>query len=177
MNINLKPIKCTRNELGFTLVELMTTLSIAAILTFTAAPYVGQMVQSNALTSQSNEMVAILNFARSEAIRRNSVVKLCRADTEVIDTCSNNLGQWKYWLVLDNTAVLKRGIVPGLGSIEQTSNFYLDMLSFKPDGLVYSNNALANGKKLQLKAENNYRCILLGAGSRISITKATTNCI
>jgi hypothetical protein len=67
--------------------------------------------------------------------------------------------------------------VPGLGSIEQTSNFYLDTLSFKPDGLVYSNNALANGKKLQLKAKSNYRCILLGAGSRVSVTKATTNCI
>jgi type IV fimbrial biogenesis protein FimT len=155
----------------------MTTLSIAAILTFAAAPYVGQMVQSNALTSQSNEMVAIFNFARSEAIRRNSTVKICRADTEEIDTCSTSLGQWKYWLVLDNASVLKRGIVPGLGSIQQTSNFYLDTLSFKPDGLVYSNNALANGKELQLKAENNYRCILLGAGSRISVTKETTNCI
>lgn len=177
MNNSFKLTKCVKNELGFTLVELMTTLSIAAILTFTAAPYVGQMVQSNALTSQSNEMVAIFNFARSEAIRRNSTVKICRADTEEMDTCSTSLGQWKYWLVLDNASVLKRGIVPGLGSIQQTSNFYLDTLSFKPDGLVYSNNALANGKELQLKAENNYRCILLGAGSRISVTKETTNCI
>ncbi len=177
MNINLTPTTCKKNALGFTLVELMTTLSIAAILTFTAAPYVGQMFQSNALTSQSNEMVAIFNFARSEAIRRNSMVKICRADTEEIDTCSASLGQWKYWLVLDNSSVLKRGIVPGLGSIEQTSNFYLDTLSFKPDGLVYSNNALANGKKLQLKSKSNYRCILLGAGSRVSVTKATTNCI
>jgi type IV fimbrial biogenesis protein FimT len=177
MNNSFKPIKCIKNEQGFTLVELMTTLSIAAILTFTAAPYVGQMVQSNALTSQSNEMIATFNFARSEAIRRNSTVKICRADTEEIDTCSTSLGQWKYWLVLDNASILKRGIVPGLGSIQQTSNFYLDTLSFKPDGLVYSNNALANGKELQLKAENNYRCILLGAGSRISVTKETTNCI
>ena len=178
MNINLTSTKrVVKNELGFTLIELMTTLSIAAILTVTAAPYVGQMFQSNALTSQSNEMVAIFNFARSEAIRRNSIVKICRADTEVIDTCSTVVGQWKYWLVLDNTAVLKRGIVPGLGAIEQTSNFYLDSLTFKPDGLVYSNNALANGKKIQLKSKDNYRCIVLGAGSRISVTKETTNCI
>lgn len=177
MKINLKRIRCKQYQLGFTLVELMTTLSIAAILAFTAGPYVQQMLQSNALTSQSNEMVALFNFARSEAIRRNSIVKICRSDTENSDVCSTTAGQWKYWLILNSTTVLKRGIVPSLGSMQQMSNFHLDTLIFKPDGLVYSNNQLANGKQLQLKAKDNYRCIILGSGSRISVNKATTNCI
>lgn len=176
MKINNQWFGTQHKQLGFTLVELMTTLSIAAILAFSAGPYVGQMYQSNALTSQSNEIVAILNFARSEAIRRNNSVKFCRADSETASTCSSNTGQWKYWLILSNTTVLRRGIVPSLGSIEQISNFTVDTLNFKPDSLVYSNNQLATGKVIQLKAKNNYRCIILGAGSRISVNKATAKC-
>ncbi len=59
---------------GFTLLELMVTLAIAAILATTAMPGFTQSIVKNRLTTYNNELVGALNLARSEAIKRNQQV-------------------------------------------------------------------------------------------------------
>lgn len=66
---------------GFTLVELMITLSIAAILLTQAVPSFTAMIANNRITSQINELVTAINMGRSEAAKRNTTVILCGSAT------------------------------------------------------------------------------------------------
>jgi len=68
----------SKNNAGFTLIELMVTVSIAAILIGMAIPSFTDTIASNRLTANANEMVTALNFARSEAIKRGTQVTIAR---------------------------------------------------------------------------------------------------
>jgi len=62
---------------GFSVVELMATVALLAILLGIGVPSFVTMVQNNRLVSQINEFVTSLHLARSEAIKRNVDVGLC----------------------------------------------------------------------------------------------------
>lgn len=62
---------------GFTLVELMITLAVAAILLTVAVPGFRDIIQNNRVTTQTNELVTALQLARSEGIKRGMTVSLC----------------------------------------------------------------------------------------------------
>ncbi len=69
-----KPVK----NLGFTLMELMVTVSIAAILMGIAVPSFTSTIASNRLTTNANALITVLSFARSEAIKRGKQVTVLR---------------------------------------------------------------------------------------------------
>ena len=69
---------------GFTLIELMITLAISAILLSVAAPAYQSFIGSTAFTTATNDLVAALNMARSEALKRDGQVSL-RASNIVSD--------------------------------------------------------------------------------------------
>ncbi len=56
---------------GVTLLELIVAILILAILATLAAPALQDFTRSNRVTAQTNELVAFINLARNEAIRRN----------------------------------------------------------------------------------------------------------
>ena len=64
---------------GFTLVEVMATVAILAVLVMLAGPRFGTMIQRMRTTTLTNELVTSLNYARSEASRRGLPVSLCPA--------------------------------------------------------------------------------------------------
>ena len=64
-------------EHGFTLIELMVTIAVLAIIVTLAAPSFQATIENNRLTSQANELVTALALARSEAVRRNTPVTVC----------------------------------------------------------------------------------------------------
>ncbi|MBN8778070.1 GspH/FimT family pseudopilin [Thiobacillus sp.] len=66
---------------GFTLIELLVTLSIAAILLTVAVPNFITFVQNNRLATQANDLVTMLNYARSEAVKRNQSITVCSSTT------------------------------------------------------------------------------------------------
>ena len=65
---------------GFTLIELLITLVIAAILVTVAVPNFSGLVQNNRLITQTNNLIADLNFARSEAIKRKTAIEITAPD-------------------------------------------------------------------------------------------------
>lgn len=66
---------------GFTLLELMVTIAIAGILIVVAVPSFSQTIRNSRLTTNINRLVASLNFARSEAIKRNHAVSVRKNGT------------------------------------------------------------------------------------------------
>lgn len=62
----------TRTHCGFTLIELMVTLAIVAVLMMVGVPSFVQFQRNSELTSQTNSLVAALNAARTEAMKRNT---------------------------------------------------------------------------------------------------------
>ena len=66
--LNIPSININRYEAGFTLVELIITLTIAGILVALAVPAMQTFVLDQRLTTQANDFIADLSLSRSEAI-------------------------------------------------------------------------------------------------------------
>ncbi len=79
-----RPFVWTRPNSGFTLIELIVTLVIAAILLTLAAPSMTGFIRRDRLITQANDLVADLSFTRSEAVKRGFPVNICKtADASV----------------------------------------------------------------------------------------------
>ena len=72
----MRPLSPRRAVRGFTAVELMIVVVIVAILTAMAGPWMGQMVRTQRLRTASFDVLASLQHARSEAIKRNLSVTM-----------------------------------------------------------------------------------------------------
>lgn len=64
---------------GFTLLELMTAITVLAILAAIGVPAFGNLMRNGAIASEANNLVSAMNVARSEAMKRGVRVSLCPA--------------------------------------------------------------------------------------------------
>lgn len=76
---------------GFTLIELMVAVAVAAVLLMIAVPSFKSIMLSSRLNTSVNDLVASLNMARMEAIKSNASVQFCSNSTSV-NTSSGTLG-------------------------------------------------------------------------------------
>ncbi len=71
---------------GFTLVELMITIFVAAILVTIAIPSFRNIILSNRLTTSANAIVDAINTARMDAIKLNAQTQFCSNNAAVNTT-------------------------------------------------------------------------------------------
>lgn len=90
-----------RPSAGFTLIELLVTLAVLAVVMAMAAPSFTGLIQSNRLTTAANELVAALQTARVEAVRRNRRVALCPTTNGT--SCSGDASNWTRVIVFADT--------------------------------------------------------------------------
>jgi prepilin-type N-terminal cleavage/methylation domain-containing protein len=76
-----------KRKRGFTLVELMVTVAIMAILAAIAAPSIDGIARRTKLDADTERWQSALSFARSEAIKRNALVS-------VVPSASGFAGGW-----------------------------------------------------------------------------------
>jgi type IV fimbrial biogenesis protein FimT len=130
---------------GFTLVELIVTLAVAAILVSAALPSMRDLIRNNRLTAATNLFVSSLNIARSEAIKQGRNATVCVSDTQ--NSCSGSNWQlgWLAWVDSDQDGNLDfpgevlRTVEPLTNSTQITSaenSFQID-----PQGNVDNPNA------------------------------------
>lgn len=134
---------------GFSMVELVVTLFVLSALAAFAVPSITGVVNGSRLTGNANELLVGLQFARSEALRRNLRTTLCAS----IDgaTCSNVV-PWRGWVVfvdVDNDGVVDVGELVRRGNIEAplqvrpSAAINNNRVTFRSDGLAYAvNNTL-----------------------------------
>lgn len=87
----MHPAMSNRND-GFTLVELITVLAIAAVVASTALPSYKSLVMNSRVQTSLYQLMAHLKFARGEAIKRGFSVALCASNDQA--TC-NGGNQWE----------------------------------------------------------------------------------
>ena len=76
---------------GFSLIELMVVIAVAAILLGTGVPFVKNLVHGQRLTTAVNEFFTSMNLARAEAIRRGVRIDMVP---------SSDSGEWeKGWVI------------------------------------------------------------------------------
>src|SRR3989338_204818 len=66
----------TTDMRGFTLIELMVTLVLLAILVAIGVPNFSQLINQNRVQAQADELKAFLLYARSEAVSKNGIITL-----------------------------------------------------------------------------------------------------
>lgn len=93
---------CRRALLGFTLVELLVTVAIAAVFLAVAAPSVTKMVRSNRIQSQASALMSDLQYARTEAVKRGQGVSVCASANGT--TCSGANAWQAGWIVFYDKA-------------------------------------------------------------------------
>ncbi len=86
---------------GATLIELICALSVLAILTSIAVPTFGALRHDTGRTTALNGFLQSLFLARSEALKRGSMVTLCPSANA--QQCSGRAGEWQRgWIVFAN---------------------------------------------------------------------------
>jgi len=80
---------------GFTLVELMTSVAVLAVLLVVAAPNLAGFLRSSKVRSAQSELVSSLMLARSEAAKRGATVGVVATAGSVGNEFG---GGWKVWI-------------------------------------------------------------------------------
>ncbi|MFI8744898.1 GspH/FimT family pseudopilin [Pseudomonas sp. NPDC077186] len=162
-----------KQQYGFTLIELLITLALLGIILGLAMPAVTDFAIKQRVSSQANEMMLSLAFARSEALKLNQ-------DVRVIPRTGTASGWSDGWCVGPtsignncNHADVVR-VFTGTNGVSITSSGIANppVLVFRRDGTATQGNAALAVTSPNLKATGeSARCITLNLQGRAEVEK------
>jgi len=179
-----------KREAGFTLTELMVTLTIVAILMGIGVPSYKYVTNSDRVSSEINGLLGDLQFARAEAIREGQTVTVCPAADTTYSSCAASAATWDTgWLVwadlnssgdLDSTGEILRVQQAFKSKDTLASNATVNAITFNREGFAAGiGNATAFTLKDSTANEKYTRCLTLQlTGLMATATNASdpTNC-
>lgn len=164
---------------GFTLVELMITVAVAAVLLVIAVPSFRNVILSNKLTTVSNDVVGAIQTARMEAIKSNQNTQLC-SDSSANNTsdplgsaCTTQTGA--VYAVAGGTFAIVRAQIAGI-DMPLKLNGSMTAIRFGGDGLGHAigSSTPYTGPIVDIctasLSTNNHRVISMTAGSIVTTT-------
>jgi len=164
---------------GFTLIELIVVITVLGILVGLAAPSLSQFVHSNQLITATNDLIADLNLARSEAIKQSAAAGVCKTSDGV--TCSTAVadtwgGGWLVFADSDNSGGWSAGDLVLRAHEALTTSITIP--AFAGDSVVYNRfGAIASGSgtySFCISKIHQKRDINLTATGRLNIS--STSC-
>lgn len=174
---------------GFTLIELMVTLAVMAIIVALAFPSFESVVNSNRLAGAANELMASLQTARMESLRFNKRGVVCFSSNAnaASPTCSSsNPTGWIAFIDVDKNGgynsgdtLLRATIVSGPVQILGSSNV-AGKVVFRSDGMARDGTGALLMGAIDIclptnKPASNVTRVTIGSGSRVSTGKVNTN--
>ena len=110
---------------GFTIIELLITMTIVGILATLAGPSFSEMLKNNRLTTQTNDLILAMNIARSEAVKRGRSVTI---------TSDTNTNDWSDgWTVAEGGTDLRIGD-PLDGTTTLINDKNNTVITYRPSG-------------------------------------------
>lgn len=95
-----------QNKTGFTLIELLVSLSIAGILITVAIPSLSHTLAKTRLRTQLQVLFSHHQLARSEAIKTNQRITLCKSSNTAQCTPQSNWGEG--WILFTDSDLDKQ---------------------------------------------------------------------
>jgi len=119
------------------LIELLVVIAIAAVLAGLAVPSFQALIASSNLTSTTNELIATLARAKSDAIRRGKRVTVCVSTDGV--SCTT-IGDWTQgWIIFQvNDRSATTATVEKLGDITAVTAGLTNNIIVKATGTYFS---------------------------------------
>lgn len=146
-----------RKDFGFTLVELLVTLAIGAIVLAMATPSLAAFFRTNRVAGATNEVVLALQVARAEAARRGRDVSVCASSDGA--TCAGGTAWTGGWIVFQDANNTGTPASTGAGSElvrvfdgldpSLTLTGPANYLRFRPDGSLDWSGASAGDRERQ----------------------------
>jgi type IV fimbrial biogenesis protein FimT len=96
-------------QYGFTLIELIITVTIVAIVLTIGVPSFQGMMRNNRVAAHTNDFLSSLNLARSEAIKSGWRVVLCPSTDQA--TCNGGTAWGNGWIVFIDADANNNGIL------------------------------------------------------------------
>lgn len=133
---------------GVTLIELLVTLSILVITVTVAVPSFMDFIARNRVRGVTSELMAALNLARSEAVRRGRPVSVCKSADGA--TCAGVGTNWDSgWIVFVNEDNDSPAVVDANETILQARQNLPQGVTVRPNinftnYLTYSRLGMAN---------------------------------
>ncbi len=153
-----------QSALGFTLIELMVTIAVMAIIASIAMPAMQGIIRANRLSAASTELVTALQLARGEAVRRNARVTVCATNDGLACAATD---AWTRWIVLGRDNVTGKDDVVRdsavTGDIQVSGP--VDGIRFRPSGLLDAEQVVSVCIPTDNPAENTRTVTLMASGS------------
>ena len=131
---------------GFSLLELITAVAVAAIVVSLGVPSMTSLVRGNRIVAHTNDFVSTVHTARAEAVNNVLQVTVCKSTDQA--TCNNAASWHDGWIVfVDNdgdevrdlggtpeTLIRAHEALAGANTLQSAA--FDDWIAFRPDGLA-----------------------------------------
>lgn len=131
---------------GFSLLELLTTVGVLAIVASIGVPSMTSLVQSNRTVEYSTDFILTVRTARAEALNNVAQVTVCKSLDQV--SCNNGASWHDGWIVfIDNdenevrnlagtpeTLIHAHKSLEGSSTLQSTA--FANWIAFRPNGLA-----------------------------------------
>lgn len=174
------------NNKGFTLVEMMITLAIAAILLTVAVPSFQAFIENNRLATNANNFISMLQYAKSEAVKRNATVSLCAGNPTSGCVCNVQAGcdaNWKNGYIVFTDPNVNCTVDNGEQILRTNEGFRGDYtitaigcLNFRGLGSLSTNNTVTIKVCTSRITADNTRNIEVNPVGRPRVQKSTGAC-
>lgn len=174
---------------GFTLIEALVVIALTGILVALAVPSMRSTIERSSISGQVNSFIGALRFARSEAIKLGTTVKMCRstAPEASAPSCAGAAGSWASgWIIFvdrdddgtlgaDDLLLRVQGAFSDSGGI--TSGSGADIVyRFRPTGMLASGvDSLRFVSRSADATQQRVVCVGLQGRARIT-TEGTSTC-
>jgi len=176
---------------GFSLVELMVTIAIAAIIAGLAGPSFSRMLNSNRIQTAASALQSDMSYARTEAVKRGSWVAMCPSSNAQSSspTCDTANAWQNGWIVFadatgngvygtGDTLLKVRDKLPGGNTVTASPAPTINGVIFNREGFT-SNLGTAQVAFTFHTSTNDpqaTRCVLVTFGGSLSTVAKGSTC-